>query len=88
METIIGFAAGYLTGTREGKEGIERLRNSLQAIARSPEARRIATNAVTVTSSLVGRGSARSAARTAGALARIVIKQITEPASDRNVARS
>ena len=88
METIIGFAAGYLTGTKEGKEGLERLRSSVQAIARSPEVRRVATDAVAMASSLVGRASARGAARTVGALARVVIKQITEPANDRNVTRS
>ena len=32
METIIGFVAGYLVGTREGKDGLERLKTSLSLI--------------------------------------------------------
>jgi hypothetical protein len=42
METIIGFVAGYLAGSRDGKEGLARLRESADAIRNSPEARRMA----------------------------------------------
>ncbi len=79
METIIGFAAGYLTGTRAGRDGLERMRTSVRAIAQSPEARRLVTEAVTVASAIVGRNSARGAAKTAAGVARLVIRQITEP---------
>ncbi len=80
METIIGFAAGYLTGTKAGKDGLERMRGSVRAIAQSPEARRLATEAVTVASAIVGRGSAKGAAKTATGMARLLIRQLTEPA--------
>ena len=83
METIIGFAAGYLTGTKAGRDGLERMRSSARAIAQSPEARRLATEAVTVASAVVGRGSVRGTAKTATGLARLLIRQITEPASER-----
>ena len=79
METIIGFAAGYLTGTKAGRDGLERMRASVRAIARSPEARRLVTDAVTVAGAIAGRGSAKGAAKTATGLARLVIRQITEP---------
>ena len=46
METFVGFVAGYLAGCREGKEGLTRLRESLIAIRESPEARRMAGEAV------------------------------------------
>ena len=36
METLIGFIAGYLVGTREGKAGLARLRESVDSIRRSP----------------------------------------------------
>jgi hypothetical protein len=88
METIIGFAAGYLTGTKEGKEGLDRLRSNLLAIARSPEARRMAADAAAVASSIVGRGSARGAAKTAGGLVKLIIRQVTEGPTDRNSARN
>jgi hypothetical protein len=88
METIIGFVAGYLTGTKDGREGLDRLRTTVRAIAASPETRRIAGDAAALAGSIAGRGSARGAARTAGAVARLIVRQITEPASDRNVPRS
>jgi hypothetical protein len=28
METIIGFAAGYLAGTKDGGQGLERIKSS------------------------------------------------------------
>src|ERR1700740_203390 len=45
METIVGFVAGYLVGTRQGREGLERLRASLQSIKNSPEVRKLAAEA-------------------------------------------
>ena len=71
METIIGFIAGYLVGTREGKDGVARLRQSLEAIKTSPEVRRLAGEAITVAEGVAkqvaGRGVGaigESAART------------------------
>ena len=46
METIIGFVAGYLAGTREGKAGLKKLQESWQAIRTSPEAHRLAADAL------------------------------------------
>ena len=84
METIIGFAAGYLTGTKDGGQGLERMKSSLRDIAQSQEARRLASEAVTMAGALLGRGSARGMVRTAGDPARVVIRQITEGPNDRN----
>ena len=58
METIIGFVAGYLVGTREGKAGLERLKTSWHAIRTSPEVRRLATDALTVAEQVVRRAPA------------------------------
>jgi hypothetical protein len=62
METIVGFVAGYLVGTREGRDGLERLRSSWHAIRTSPEVRKLAVEAVTVAEMTVrqvssGRGN-------------------------------
>jgi hypothetical protein len=62
METIVGFVAGYLVGTREGRDGLERLRSSWHAIRTSPEVRKLAAEAVTVAEMTVrqvssGRGN-------------------------------
>ena len=87
METIIGFVAGYLTGTREGQAGLARIRESLRDIVNSPEARRMAGEAVAVAGSMVGRGSARGAAATATGLARLVIRRVTEAIADQETSQ-
>jgi phage host-nuclease inhibitor protein Gam len=62
METIIGFVAGYLAGTRDGREGLERLRRSLDSIRTSPEVRKMAAEALhaaeAVARGVAGRGAA------------------------------
>jgi hypothetical protein len=57
METIVGFVAGYLVGTRQGREGLERLRASLQSIKNSPEVRKLAAEAVAVAETAVRQAS-------------------------------
>ncbi len=86
METIIGFAAGYLAGTKDGKDGLKRIRSSVRDIYQSAEARRLAAEAVAVAGAIVGRGSARGAVKTAAGLAKVVIRQITDGPDDRNTA--
>jgi hypothetical protein len=45
METLIGFVAGYLTGCRDGKDGVKRLRASVEAIMGSDEVKRLTVEA-------------------------------------------
>ncbi len=59
METIVGFVAGYLVGSREGRDGLERLRTSWQSIRTSPEVRKLATEAITVAEMVIRRTSDR-----------------------------
>ncbi len=73
METIIGFVAGYLVGSREGKAGLERLKTSWHAIRSSPEARKMAADAITMAEQVVRRapvggisGTVRTLASRAG----------------------
>lgn len=58
METILGFVAGYLAGCRDGKDGPKRLRESFEAIISSPEARRLAAEAMTVAEAAARRAAA------------------------------
>ncbi|HUJ07883.1 MAG TPA: hypothetical protein VLX31_17395 [Streptosporangiaceae bacterium] len=78
METIIGFAAGYLAGMQEGRDGLDRLRKSVRAIASSPEAHRLAAEAVALAGALVRQGSARGAKATASGVAELVVRRISE----------
>jgi hypothetical protein len=82
METIIGFVAGYIAGSRDGREGLERLRTSWRAIRTSPEVHRLVAETVVVAESALRRAatgglsgtvhtvgdliSSRSASRTSG----------------------
>lgn len=61
METLVGFVAGYLAGCREGKEGLTRLRESLIAIRDSPEARRMAGEAVSLGLAVLRRTAGQAA---------------------------
>jgi hypothetical protein len=55
METIVGFVAGYLVGTREGKAGLERLKTSWRAITSSPEVRKMASDAIGMAEQVIKR---------------------------------
>jgi len=60
METIVGFVAGYLVGTREGKDGLERMRSSWHSIRTSPEVRKLAADAISLVDSAVRQRSGRA----------------------------
>jgi len=66
METIVGVVAGYLVGTREGKDGLDRLRSSWHSIRTSPEVRKLAAEAVTVAEMAVRQVSGRGGLGGAG----------------------
>jgi hypothetical protein len=80
METIIGFAAGYLVGSKEGKAGLERLKTSVRGIAKSKEARRLAADAASLAGMLVRQASARGLGASATGVAEIVMRRVNESA--------
>jgi hypothetical protein len=41
MEVVIGFAAGYWVGTRQGRQGMRQAMDSARAIWESPETRKL-----------------------------------------------
>jgi len=76
METIIGFLAGYLVGTREGKAGLERLKTSVNAIRSSPEVRKMAADALVMAEQVVKRVPA-------GGISGTVVRTLASRASTR-----
>jgi hypothetical protein len=46
METVVGFAVGYLVGTREGRKGVDKLRDSLMAIRESADVKQLVGEAL------------------------------------------
>jgi hypothetical protein len=73
METIIGFVAGYLVGTREGKAGLERLKTSWRAVTSSPEVRKMASDAIIMAEQVVKRAPA-------GGISGAVVRTLTSRA--------
>lgn len=77
METIIGFVIGYMVGSREGKAGLERLRESANAIMRSPEVRRLAAEAITIAEGAASQASSHGIGAMGGNMARTLISRAT-----------
>lgn len=61
METLIGFAAGYLVGSKDGPDGLRRLRSSLEAILTSTETKRLTREALTLAEGIARQVSSRRA---------------------------
>ena len=76
METIVGFVAGYLVGTREGKAGLERLKASWRGITSSPEVRKMASDAIVMAEQIVKRVPA-------GGISGAVVRTLTSRAATR-----
>ena len=75
METILGFVAGYLTGSREGREGLERLRESWRGIRNSPEARKLAADAMGIAELAVRRAAGSGLSGTASGVSGLLDPQ-------------
>jgi hypothetical protein len=85
METIIGFIAGYLTGVSEGRDGLQRARQSLEAIRSSPELRRLVGEAVGVTQAVVSRAAKGGLGSTVGEVTELIASR-TASARERRAA--
>ena len=76
METIVGFVAGYLVGSREGKAGLERLKTSWGAITSPPEVRKMASDAIVMAEQVIRRTPA-------GGISGAVVRTLASRASSR-----
>ena len=47
METLVGFAFGFMVGTREGKQGMKKLKDSWAAIRESGDMKHLFAEATT-----------------------------------------
>jgi hypothetical protein len=88
METILGFVAGYLVGTREGKDGLERLRSSWRSIRTSPEVRRLAVEAVTFAEAAVRQSSGGGGLRLGGAVGNVTDMLVKRATAAREGSRA
>lgn len=53
METLIGFMIGYVVGTRQGRDGLRKVRDSVDAIRNSPEVSQMVSGGISVAGSMV-----------------------------------
>jgi hypothetical protein len=88
METIVGFVVGYLAGVQDGRGGLERLRANLKDISTSPEARRLAAEALTVAQIVARRASSQRLGGSAGGVADMLVKRATAAAGRRPGSRA
>ena len=51
METVIGFVVGYLVGTRQGRDGLRKARDSFDAIRTSPEVQQLVSTGMSIAGS-------------------------------------
>jgi hypothetical protein len=54
VEVVLGFAVGYYIGTRQGRKGLQEAIDSAQAIAASPETRRMLSEAISMFETAAG----------------------------------
>jgi hypothetical protein len=88
METIVGFVAGYLVGSREGRDGLERLRTSWHSIRTSPEVRRLATQAVSMAEVAVRQNAGRGGLSLAGAVGNVTDMLVKRAVAAREGSRA
>jgi hypothetical protein len=88
METIMGFVAGYLAGSQDGKDGVERIRTSLIAIKDSAEVRRLAGEAMTFAEMAFRRIAGAGLGGTVGTVTDVLVQRATAAAARRETSRA
>jgi len=63
VEVVIGFVVGYLVGTRQGRQGMQRALDSAQAIWASPETKRLLSEGLTAFETAAGPAMDRLGAK-------------------------
>ncbi|HEU5002186.1 MAG TPA: hypothetical protein VFW71_05330 [Actinomycetota bacterium] len=56
MEALVGFAIGYWTGTRDGREGLQKALNALDAITKSEQFKSLVNSGLSVGGNLLAKG--------------------------------
>ena len=88
MEAVIGFAVGYWVGTRQGRQGLQRVLDSAQAIWASPETKRLLSKGLsafeTVAAPAMDRLGGKSNRRSA--LISTVVDELIERRQSRRAA--
>ncbi len=78
LEVIIGFAVGYLVGTRQGRQGMQKALDSAQAIWASPETRKLLSEGLTAFEAVAAPTLDRLGTRSGGGSAATISNMVGE----------
>jgi hypothetical protein len=81
METLIGFAIGYLIGTRQGQDGLRKVRDSVEAIRNSPEVRQMLVGGASVAGSMAQQMLGGGAGAVLGGVVETLARKATDAMS-------
>ena len=88
MEVVIGFAVGYLVGTRQGRQGMQHALDSAQAIWASPETKRLVSEGLTTFQTVAGPAIDRMAAKSSSRRAALISTVVDELIERRQARRA
>jgi hypothetical protein len=89
VEVVLGFAVGFLVGTRHGREGLRNALDSAQAIMASEETRRLLGEGLAALESVAGPALDRANGKSKGSKASLfgsVLDEILERRQARRAA--
>ncbi len=78
LEVIIGFAVGYLVGTRQGRQGMQKALDSAQAIWASPETRKLLSEGLTAFEAVAAPAMDRLGTRSGRGNASLISSMVDE----------
>lgn len=78
VEVIIGFAVGYLVGTRQGRQGMQKALDSAQAIWASPETRKLLSEGLTAFEAVAAPAMDRLGTRSGRGNASLISSMVDE----------
>jgi hypothetical protein len=89
VEVVLGFAVGFLVGTRQGRDGLQKALDSAQAIMASEETRRMLGEGLAALESVAGPALNRMNGRSKGSKAALfgtVLDEVLERRQARRAA--
>ena len=88
VEVVIGFAIGYLVGTRQGRRGLQEAIDSAQAIMASPETRRMLSEAISTFETVAGPAMERMGRRDRSSSRAALIGSVVDELIERRSRRA
>lgn len=82
METLIGFVIGYMVGTRQGRDGLQKTRESFDAIRSSPEVRQLVATGASIAGSTMKKLLSGGAGPMLGGVVEAVSRKANEMMGD------